>query len=316
VEFWDGPLVRGFRTDSGAPAWVKADYGLGEYGIKMVGNTRGKLRKVQWKQLFKDGSFNKLQMRGGGPRERGIERLREIEQGKAEAKYDGKVKEIERELKKAEKTRSEMQEHNDRSHKMQEMKARQSEKDLSAGHKRRLLEIGADQKKKMKLHLKAKDELDREYRVNTRELERRLEVMEEDLCESKADKEEQERQVKRGKQRIEDLREYGDGWKKKYIDQIETREQKMEEEIRELDREVKNKVKVIQQVERKRTLLTVRVESLEEKLKEVEKELQDRVEERSEVCIPLSFLLFIFGSLWCVFLRCTHRHARCIEAEA
>jgi hypothetical protein len=29
----------------------------------------------------------------------------------------------------------------------------------------------------MKLHLKAKDELDREYRVNTRELERRLEVM-------------------------------------------------------------------------------------------------------------------------------------------
>ncbi len=74
---------------------------------------------------------------------------------------------------------------------MQEMKARQSEKDLSAGHKRRLLEIGADQKKKMKLHLKAKDELDREYRVNTRELERRLEVMEEDLCESKADKEKQ-----------------------------------------------------------------------------------------------------------------------------
>jgi len=209
-----------------------------------------------------------------------------------------------------------MQEHNDRSHKMQEMKARQSEKDLSAGHKRRLLEIGADQKKKMKLHLKAKDELDRECRVNTRELERRLEVMEEDLCDSKADKEEQERQVKRGKQRIEDLREYGDGWKKKYIDQIETREQKMEEEIRELDREVKNKVKVIQQVERKRTLLAVRVESLEEKLKEVEKELQDRVEERSEVCIPLSFVLLLFGSLWYLLLRSTHRQERCIEAEA
>ena len=70
VEFWGGVSVRGYRTDSGAPAWVKADYGLEEYGIKMVGNTRGKLRRVQWKQLFKDGSFNKLQMRVRGPRDR------------------------------------------------------------------------------------------------------------------------------------------------------------------------------------------------------------------------------------------------------
>ena len=32
------------------------------------------------------GSFNKLQMRVGGARDRGIERMREIEQDKAEAK--------------------------------------------------------------------------------------------------------------------------------------------------------------------------------------------------------------------------------------
>ncbi len=112
--------------------------------MKMVGNTRGKLRRVQWKQLFKDGSFNKLQMRVGGsrPRERGIERMREIEQGKAEAKFAGKVKEKERELKKAEKTRSKMQEQSDSCHRMQEMKARQSEKDLSAGHKRQETAFG------------------------------------------------------------------------------------------------------------------------------------------------------------------------------
>ncbi len=135
------------------------------------------------------------------------------------------------------------------------------------------------------------------------------------MCESKADKEEQERQVIRGKQRIEDLREYGDGWKKKYTDQIETKEQKMEEEIRELEREVKDKVKGIQQVERKRTLLAARVESLEEKLKEVEKELEDLVEERREVCIPLSFVLLLFGSLWYLLLRSTHRQERCIETD-
>ena len=44
VEFWETALARGNRTDSGDPAWVKADYGGGEYGIKMVTNTRGKLR--------------------------------------------------------------------------------------------------------------------------------------------------------------------------------------------------------------------------------------------------------------------------------
>jgi hypothetical protein len=31
VEFWAGPVVRGYRTDSGAPACVKEIYGLGWY---------------------------------------------------------------------------------------------------------------------------------------------------------------------------------------------------------------------------------------------------------------------------------------------
>jgi hypothetical protein len=202
--------------------------------------------------------------------------MRKIEQGKAEAKFSGKIKEKDRDLKKAEKARSEMEEQNESSHKVQEMKARQSEKELSAGHKRRLLGM---EYTRMKLNLKEKVELDREYRVKTRELERRLEVMEDDLCEIQADKEEQERQVKRAKKRIEDLREYGDGRKEKYTYQIETKEQILEEEIRELEREVKDKVKGIQQVvERKSTLLAAGVVSLMEKLKEVEKDLQELVE--------------------------------------
>ena len=48
VEFWEGALVRGNRTDSGDPAWVKADYGEGEYGVKMVTNTRDTWRR--WKE--------------------------------------------------------------------------------------------------------------------------------------------------------------------------------------------------------------------------------------------------------------------------
>ncbi len=59
--------MRGYRTDSGEPSWVKVDYGGGFYGIKMVGNTRGKVRRVQWTQLYTDGSFNtnKCMTRGG-----------------------------------------------------------------------------------------------------------------------------------------------------------------------------------------------------------------------------------------------------------
>ncbi len=101
--------MRGYRTESGDPAWVKADYGGGEYGIKMVGSNRGKFRRVHWKQIFKDGSFNKSQMREGGARVRTTERMRKMEEGKAEANFAGKAKEKEQELKRAEKERSEMQ---------------------------------------------------------------------------------------------------------------------------------------------------------------------------------------------------------------
>jgi hypothetical protein len=91
----------GNRTDSGDPAWVKADCGEGEYGVKMVTNTRGKLRRVPWKSLFKDGSFNKLRLSAKGGRVRTSERMREIEQDKAEAKLGGELRETQRELRKA-----------------------------------------------------------------------------------------------------------------------------------------------------------------------------------------------------------------------
>ncbi len=42
VEFWEGPVVRGYRTDSGDPAYVKEIHGLGWYGIKMVGSFGGR----------------------------------------------------------------------------------------------------------------------------------------------------------------------------------------------------------------------------------------------------------------------------------
>ncbi len=67
VEFWEGTKRRGYRTDGGEPAWVKEVHGGGFFGIKMAANTRGKLRRVKWTSLYKDGSFNSLKnMERGG----------------------------------------------------------------------------------------------------------------------------------------------------------------------------------------------------------------------------------------------------------
>ncbi len=162
VEFWEVPLVRGYRTDSGDPAWIKADYGGGEYGIKMVANTRGKLRRVHWKQQYKDGSFNKLKTREGGARGRTTDRIRDTELGKAEAKFAGKLKEQAAELKRAEKEINDIQEQGKRSRRLQEMKAKQAEKDMSVGHKTLLLELHHDQDKKRKTVTKVQEEIERE----------------------------------------------------------------------------------------------------------------------------------------------------------
>ena len=88
VEFWAGPVVRAYRTDSGEPAYVKEIYGLGWYGIKMVGSFGGRNRRVNWKSLFKDGSFQKQVGSGFGARVRSSGRRGEMVRLAAEAKFE------------------------------------------------------------------------------------------------------------------------------------------------------------------------------------------------------------------------------------
>ena len=42
VEYWEGAYVRGYRANSGEPAYVKRVEGGEKYAIKMVGSGRGK----------------------------------------------------------------------------------------------------------------------------------------------------------------------------------------------------------------------------------------------------------------------------------
>jgi hypothetical protein len=47
VEFWAGPVMHAYRTDSGGPAYVKEIHGSGWYVIKMVGSFVGRLGEEQ-----------------------------------------------------------------------------------------------------------------------------------------------------------------------------------------------------------------------------------------------------------------------------
>jgi hypothetical protein len=150
VEFWEGASVRGNRTDSGAPAWVKVDHGEGEYGIKIVRNSRGKLRRVKWQHLFKDGIFDKFKRRESGARVRTRERLRAIEVAKVQETLQDEVKAKDKELKKADEVQKATQEDAGRGLRMVEMKARQAEKDQSVLHKKQIAEMHVDLEKKRK----------------------------------------------------------------------------------------------------------------------------------------------------------------------
>ncbi len=103
VEYWAGPVVRGYRTDSGAPAFVKGIQGGGWYGIQMVDSLRGRLRRVHWKSLFKDGTFTKHVASTSGARVRTGTRMMEKATRQAEQKFGDQLRKSQRELNKAEK---------------------------------------------------------------------------------------------------------------------------------------------------------------------------------------------------------------------
>jgi hypothetical protein len=112
------------------------------------------------------------------------------------------------------------------------------------------------------------------------------------LSGTKAEREELQKAVKRGTEKLGVLREYGDKWKRKYTDQIENKEQKMEEQIRELDRDINDKVKKVREVERMRTLLEDRSANLEDKLREREEEFEALAKHRRQVNLFRAHLLY------------------------
>ena len=177
VEFWAGPVVRGYRTDSGDPAFVKEIHGLGWYGIKMVGSFGGRNRRVFWKNVFKDGSFQKQVGKGGGARVRTKGRMQERANDDAEAKFGAELRLTKRELHKSEMERSDMEKQAEERLKVQEMKSRKAEKDLNAVHKRQLRKMLEDNSADKQTLKDDEEDRERKSRKCIRDLKKEVEAL-------------------------------------------------------------------------------------------------------------------------------------------
>jgi hypothetical protein len=181
VEYWEGPVVRGYRTDSGAPAFVKEVQGAGWYGIKMVDSFRGRLRRVYWKNLFKDGTFTKQVASTSGARVRTGARMMEKATRQAEQKFVDELRKSQRELNKTEKAMKDKDKDVEDILKRQEIALRTAQREREKAdckvlekHKRQVEALGKDLEQD-------REEENRVTRHLIRELRQELNSKEEEL---------------------------------------------------------------------------------------------------------------------------------------
>ncbi len=178
---------------------------------------------------------------------------------------------------------------------MLEVKARQAEKDLSVCHKRQLEELRLDHGKRRKTASTSQEELNREQRLQIRDLEKHLKELEETVGRIEGDNDELVKTIKRTTDKLLNVREWGEEWKTKYTEQKEKTGEKLEEKIRTLEQKMKGIEKESKQREKECTLLLARCSSLEDNLNERESELKEQRELRLQVFL-LSSPLLLFSS--------------------
>ena len=289
VEFWEGAFVRGYRLAPGEPAFVKRVEGNGLYAIKLVGSNRGKFRVVGWKNLFREGSFNKNVCRTDSGRVRGQARLKERAEAAAEARFRAELRKTRDELAALEKAKNDIVTEGENTLKKQEREARHTEKKLTARHKRQLEEMRGDLEKRQEADIFARDELDREGRQKTRQVQRNLEKAHTDLSDVMGEKERLMKAVRRGAATLEGVQKEGLGWQGKFTDQ----QDKMK------DREKLLTCLELSVVEKQRQIAALRkkCEDLAHKLQERDDEISTHGALFREVCLILFSLLFLSSNL-------------------
>ena len=216
VEFWAGPVVRAYRTDSGDPAFVKEKYGLGWYGIKMVGSFGGRNRRVHWKSLYKDGSFQKQIGSAGGARVRTKARMQERAKVEAEAKLGVELRETKRELRRTRMEKTEVEKDAQDSLRRQEQEARKAERDLTGVHKRQLDKMLQGNRQDIDMLREDVEDKERDTRKWRRQLRQDLDEVTEQVRLEKQGQADLHRQLLGERKKRNGLTAVVDMWKEKY----------------------------------------------------------------------------------------------------
>jgi hypothetical protein len=277
VEFWAGPVVRAYRTDSGDPAFVKEIYGLGWYGIKMVRSFGGRNRRAHWKSLYKDGSFQKQVGSAGGARVRTKARMQERAKVEAEAKLGVELRETKRELRRTRMEKTEVEKETEDSLRKQENEARKAERDLTVVHKRQLDKMLQANRQDIDMLREDVEDKERETRKCMRQLRQDLdEVTEQVGLEKRGQADLHNRQLLGERKKRTRLTAVVDIWKEKYseLDKIEVDKEDM---IRNMNKEMGDKTRAIRTwLESGDVCNVMAVERLENVRNDLEKKLQQR----------------------------------------
>lgn len=284
VEVWEGACVRGYRLAPGMPVNVKRVEGNGVYAIKMVGSNRGKYRLVGWKNLYKEGSFGKNVCRTDSVRVRGKARLREIAQAEAEARLGGELRQTRRELAKAEERQLDIATKGEHSLQKQAREARQSEKDLTARHKRQLEDMRVDLDRRHELANQERQELYRQGRQKTREVLRECEKTQTELDDAMAEKSRLVKRVRRGTATLEGVKKDRIGWEEKYRAQ--------QDKMLERETLLTLAQRTVVEKTRQHVALVTKCEALEQQLEKCNKDINEHAEHCRKVCLSFVSLLF------------------------
>ncbi len=209
--------MRAYRTDSGEPAYVKEIHGMGWYGIKMVGSFGGRNRRVNWKSLVKDGSFQKQVGSGFGARVSTSGRRLEMAR-LAAAKFEDALRASKRDLSEAERQQDALTKDVEERLKRQERETRKDAKDLSAGFKRQLDEMRDENREVMQALRDDVEEKERGTRKNVRELRQKVSSLMEQVGQEKQDQAELAKHLRNEKKKRTVLMGTVDAWKGRHAD--------------------------------------------------------------------------------------------------
>ncbi len=277
----DLSVVHAYRTDSGDPAFVKEIYGLGWYGIKMVGSFGGRSRRVHWKSLYKDGSFQKQVGSAVGARVRTKARMQERAKVEAEAKLGVELRETKRKLRRTRMEKTQVEKDAEDSLRRQENEARKAERDLTVIHKRQLNKMLQANRQDIDMLREDVEDKERDTRKCRRQLRQELDEVTEQVRLEKQGQADLHRQLVGERKKRSRLTAVVDMWKGKYSE-LHKIEVDKEDMIRNMNKEMGDKTRAIRTLEKRQESGDVCNVMAVERLENVRNDLENKLQQRNK----------------------------------